>query len=97
MKTSLDHLPARKQDELRAIVDILRAGAPVEMVRAQEIIVEERPTSATFAQLAVFAYQAGQTRKGDLAADKAVELAPKDERKQLKDDLEQAKRWAAGR
>lgn len=32
MKTSLDHLPARKQAELRAIVDILREGAPVEMV-----------------------------------------------------------------
>ena len=32
MKTSLDHLPARKQHELRAIVDILRAGAPVEVV-----------------------------------------------------------------
>jgi uncharacterized protein len=32
VKTSLDHLPTRKQAELRAIVDILRAGVPLEMV-----------------------------------------------------------------
>lgn len=32
MKTSLDHLPERKQAELRAIVEVLREGAPVEMV-----------------------------------------------------------------
>jgi uncharacterized protein len=32
VKTSLDHLPPRKQGEIRAIVDILRAGAPVEML-----------------------------------------------------------------
>jgi predicted nucleotidyltransferase len=32
MKTSIDHLPARKQEELRSIVEILRAGAPVEMI-----------------------------------------------------------------
>jgi predicted nucleotidyltransferase len=32
VKTSIDHLPVRKQAELRAIVEILRAGAPVEMI-----------------------------------------------------------------
>jgi predicted nucleotidyltransferase/HEPN domain-containing protein len=32
VKTSLDHLPERKQAELRAIVEVLREGAPVEMV-----------------------------------------------------------------
>src|SRR3954466_11516868 len=32
MKTSLDHLPQRKQDELRAITGVIRAGAPVEML-----------------------------------------------------------------
>ena len=32
MKTSLDHLPARKQDVLRAVTDALRAGAPLEML-----------------------------------------------------------------
>jgi predicted nucleotidyltransferase/HEPN domain-containing protein len=32
LKTSLDHLPPRKQQQLRAIVDVLRAGAPLEML-----------------------------------------------------------------
>ncbi|MDI1434259.1 HEPN domain-containing protein [Polyangium sorediatum] len=32
MKTSLDHLPARKQEELRAITEILRTGAPLDML-----------------------------------------------------------------
>jgi predicted nucleotidyltransferase/HEPN domain-containing protein len=32
VKTSVDHLPARKQEVLREVVEILRAGAPVEML-----------------------------------------------------------------
>jgi predicted nucleotidyltransferase len=32
VKTSLDHLPARKQDELRAVTDVLREGAPLGML-----------------------------------------------------------------
>jgi hypothetical protein len=64
---------------------------PKKAVAAQEIITEVRPKDSTFATLAVLAYQAGQTRKGDLAAEKAVELAPKDERESLKGQLESAK------
>jgi hypothetical protein len=65
-------------------------------VRAQEIITEQRPTSATFANLAVLAYQAGQTRKGDLARREALDRADKDERNTLKAQLDQAKGQAAG-
>lgn len=32
MTTSLDHLPARKQDVLRAVTSVLRTGAPLEML-----------------------------------------------------------------
>jgi len=32
MKTSLDHLPPRKQDVLRAVVEVVRAGAPLGML-----------------------------------------------------------------
>lgn len=62
-------------------------------VGAQEVIVEaeDKPTSKQYETLAVYAYAAGQTRKGDLAAAKAVELAPKDEREALKGRLESAK------
>lgn len=68
---------------------------PAEAVSAQEIVTQSNPTSSTFAQLAVYAYQAGQTRKGDLASGKAVDLAPKAERKNLKSQLDQAKSQAA--
>src|SRR5215210_5227530 len=67
---------------------------PEEMVRAQEIVTEARPTAATFGNLAIFAYTAGQTRKGDLAREKALELADKDERNSLKAQLDQAKAQA---
>lgn len=58
---------------------------------AMELVVEARPKSyALYAQLATLAYAAGQQRKGDLAADKAVDLAPKDQRNTIKSQLEQA-------
>ena len=63
-------------------------------VAAQEIVTEARPTSATFANLAVLAYQAGQTRKGDLARGKALELADPDQRETLKSDIDSAKQQA---
>jgi hypothetical protein len=67
---------------------------PAKAVAAQEVITEARPTSATFANLAIFAYQAGQTRKGDLASDRAVELADADDRKTLRAELKSAKQQA---
>lgn len=63
---------------------------------AQEIITDARPTAATFTQLAVFAYSAGQSRKGDLASKKAIELTEPDMRQALKGQLDQAKAQAAG-
>jgi len=68
---------------------------PAKAVAAQEMLTEIDPTQQTFQNLALIAYQAGQLRKGDLAAGKAVELAPKDEQKELKEQLEQAKSQAA--
>ena len=64
-------------------------------VGAQEVLTEIDPTQQTYQNLALLAYQAGQTRKGDLAAAKAVSLAPKDEQKDLKTQLDQAKSQAA--
>ena len=57
---------------------------PDKAVAAQEALTETDPSQGTFQNLAILAYQAGQLRKGDLAAAKAVELAPKDEQKELK-------------
>jgi hypothetical protein len=64
---------------------------PAKAVTAQEIITEARPKSATFASLAILAYQAGQTRKGDLATKEALALADEADRETLKSELEQAK------
>lgn len=64
---------------------------PVNAVAAQEVITESRPTSATFARLAVLAYGAGQTRKGDLSSQKALSLTDKDLRAGLKSQLDAAK------
>jgi hypothetical protein len=58
---------------------------------AQEIIAEDRNSAGAYATLAQIAYQAGQTRKGDLARDKALELTEPDMREALKGQLDQAK------
>ena len=73
----------------------LALNQPAKAVTAQEMLTEIDPTQQTFQNLALLAYQAGQLRKGDLAAGKAVDLAPKDEQKELKEQLEQAKSQAA--
>jgi hypothetical protein len=64
------------------------------MVAAQEVITQVRPKSRTFATLAVLAYQAGQTRKGDLARQKALDLADPADRATLKSQIDQEKQQA---
>jgi hypothetical protein len=68
---------------------------PQKAVDAQEVITEARPTSATFANLAILAYQAGNTRTGDLAAKKALSLSDKDLRANLKSQLDAARKQSA--
>lgn len=60
----------------------------------QEIVIEKRSNSNNFYRLAVLAYQAGEVRKGDLAGQRAVDLAPKSQRKQVKSQLKQVKKAA---
>src|SRR4051795_12720667 len=62
---------------------------------AQEIVAEQRNTAGAYSNLAVLAYQAGQTRKGDLAGKKALSLTDKDLRSSLKAQLDQAKSQGA--
>jgi hypothetical protein len=64
---------------------------PAKAVTAQEVITEVRPKAATFATLAILSYQAGQTRKGDLASKKALSLADPADRETLKADLDAEK------
>ena len=83
---------ARRAPDAQAFIALEQ---PAKAVAAQEILTQIDPTQQTFQNLALLAYQAGQLRKGDLASAKAVELAPKDEQKELKEPLEQAKSQAA--
>jgi hypothetical protein len=62
--------------------------------QAQEIIATDRDSAGAYATLATLAYQAGQTRKGDLASDKALELTEPDMREALRGQLEGAKTQA---
>jgi hypothetical protein len=63
---------------------------------AQEVVAESRNSAGTYAQLAQLAYAAGQTRKGDLARDKALELTDPDMRETLKGQLADARNQALG-
>src|SRR4051794_27340238 len=66
-------------------------------VAAQELVIDARPPSAgLYTNLAALAYAAGQTRKGDLASAKAIDLAPKDQKSLLKEQLQQLKQSASG-
>jgi cytochrome c-type biogenesis protein CcmH/NrfG len=90
-------LDPKKPDPNLAVqmVQVFSSGGlnePGNAVTAMEIVVEGRPPSTgLYSQLAIYAYQAGQTRKGDLAADKAVALAPKDQRAAIRAQLKAAK------
>jgi hypothetical protein len=65
-------------------------------VRAKEIVTgaEKPPSSNLFAQLAELGYRAGETRVADLAADRAVSLAPEAQRKPLRTALDGLKKQA---
>jgi hypothetical protein len=69
---------------------------PAQAVSAMEVIVDSRPaTGPLYVQLAALAYQAGQTRKADLASKKALELTPADSREQIKAQLDGARQAAS--
>jgi hypothetical protein len=95
-------LDPKKPDASTALLMIQAFGPsalnkPDKAVSAMEIVLGDRPPSTgLYGQYAQLAYQAGQTRKGDLAAKKAVSLAPKADREQVKAALESAKASASG-
>ena len=60
---------------------------PADAANAMEIVTASDPSSAAYAALAQYAWLANQTRKGDLASQKAVELAPADQRAAIRRQL----------
>jgi hypothetical protein len=85
-------------DLARIMVFAYAPGAlnqPAQAVAAEEVIIDNgKPKAADYRQLAFLAYEAGQTRKGDLSATKAVALtkgkAAKKALQQQFDDFRQA-------
>jgi hypothetical protein len=63
------------------------------LVRAYELVIDStsKPTFDQYRNLAIYSYVAGQTRKGDLARSKALELAPKDQRSIVKQQIDAQK------
>jgi hypothetical protein len=89
--------PAKPDERLARQMSqaFLSLGKTDKAVSTQEVVSQVDPTEQTYSNLALLAYQAGQTRKGDLAAAKAVDLAPADKKKDLKTQLASAKSQAA--
>lgn len=67
---------------------------PANAATAMEIITQQQPSEANFAYLAQYAYMAGQFRKGDLAAGRAVQLAPSAQQRTLRTQLVAIRRQA---
>lgn len=65
---------------------------PAQAATALEIVTEQQPSAAAYGQLAQYAYLADQMRKGDLAAAKAVQLAPSAQQRLLRAQLTSVKR-----
>ena len=90
-----------KQPDLRAANLMVQAYQGIDdlpkAVRAKQLVTaaEKPPSSNLYQQLAALAYQAGDNRVGDLAASRAIDLAPADQRKDLKTALETFKSQAA--
>ena len=89
--------PAKPDESIarQMIQAYIAVGKPDKAVSTQEVLTEIDPTQQTFQNLAILAYQAGNIRKGDLAAGKAVDLAPKDQQKDVKAQLDGMKQQAA--
>jgi hypothetical protein len=64
---------------------------PAQAANAMEIVTEQQPSAAAYGTLAQYAYLADQIRKGDLAAAKAVQLAPAAQRRLVRTQLAAAK------
>ncbi|HEV2776214.1 MAG TPA: hypothetical protein VGV90_11535 [Solirubrobacteraceae bacterium] len=96
------HLALEPKDpNLRAANLMVQAyqgiGQLPKAVRAKQLVTaaEDPPSSNLYQQLAALAYQAGDNRVGDLAASRAVDLAPATDRKDLRTALEAFKSQVA--
>jgi hypothetical protein len=92
--------PKVNPEVAQLIYGIYAEGAlnePSKAVEALQLVVAARPESAHYySYLAIYAYKAHNERIGDLAAEKAVQLAPSSERARLKNELAEVKKYPTG-
>jgi hypothetical protein len=76
------------------VYDVPALNQPKEAQKAAAIVAEAENDSTSYLQLVGYASLAGDKRTADLATQKAVDLAPKDQRKEVKQQAEQFKQSA---
>lgn len=86
-----DPSPATATFALR-VYDPAALNRPKEAQEAAAIIAESENDSSSYLQLVGYASLAGDTRTADLATQKAVDLAPKDQKKTVEQQAEQLKK-----
>lgn len=74
------------------LFDPLALNRPKDAQEAARVIAEARNNTNAYLNLVQYAALAGDTRTADLAAQKAVDLAPKGERKAVKEQADQLKK-----
>jgi hypothetical protein len=74
------------------VYDVAALNRPKEAQRAAAILAEDANDAPSYLRLVSYAARAGDTRTADLATQKAVELAPKDQRKLIKQQAEALKK-----
>ncbi len=92
--------PKVDQSVARQMINVYGAtglNQPDEAVAVMDLLIDqtEPPSADLYKQYALLAIQAGQTRKGDLAIEKAVSLSPPADRKNVRSALESLKAQAA--
>jgi hypothetical protein len=65
---------------------------PADAAAAMELVTEQQPSASAYATLAQYAYVAQEMRRGDLAAAKAVQLAPSAQKRLVRAQLANVRR-----
>jgi hypothetical protein len=76
------------------VYDVGALNRPKEAQKAASIIAEAENDASSYLQLVAYASLARDTRTADLATQKAVDLAPKDQKKAVEQQAEQLKKSA---
>jgi hypothetical protein len=76
------------------IYDVGGLNRPKEAVKAARVLAEQGNDAPSYLRLVLYATRAGDTRTADLAGQKAVDLAPKDQKKQIEKQVKQFKKQA---